>query len=237
MPTILPPSVLAIAIVLACCAATAAADASTNNITAILTPEMQKILPLPGFYRLEVSTGASSTKCLRLVKNALPESAAFAAPHVCKNLSLKLDANTLTFVDQCSVGRKTSTIRKLSDTTWEYAFDLAQPITLPGDPWGVPELLEALGTPEQREQARQARRIKEERDVQAAAEMARAKAVLNTRLQTAPTARERASVLKVIEAMAAVDARKPVIHTSYSERWTLISSTCGAVKPGAALQR
>lgn len=191
-------------------------------------------------HRVTTTTGGRSTTCRRMGQQVVPESATFAAPHACKNLSLTLDGNTLTMVDQCSIGRMTSIVRKLSDTTWENAFDVAQPVSLPGDAWGVPELLEASGTPEQREQARQVRRIKTERDAQAAADIARVRAALNRDLQTARTAKERASARKAIEVMAGIDTRQPAIRHTHTERWTLISRTCGAVKPGPvapALQR
>ena len=250
MPTIVP--LFAAAAVLTGSAAGAAPPA--------FTPEMLNMLPPPGLYRLEVgqgitrhldtpvtitdhkngvtgtvttttdtgenrtvttTTGGRSTTCRRMGQQVLPESAPFAAPHACKNLSLTLDGNTLTMVDQCSIGRMTSIVRKLSDTTWENAFD-------------VPELLEATGTPEQREQARQVRRIKTERDAQAVADIARVRAALNRDLQTARTAKERASARKAIEVMAGIDARQPAIRHTHTERWTLISHTCGAVKPGPA---
>jgi len=251
VPTILSLFLFAVVAVLPGSAAGAAPPA--------FAPEMLNMLPPPGLYRLEVgqgitrhldtlttttdtgesltvttTTGGRSTTCRRMGQQVVPEAAPFAAPHACKNLSLKLDGNTLTMVDQCSIGRMTSTVRKLSDTTWENAFDVAQPVSLPGDAWGVPELLEAAGTPEQREQARQVRRIKTERDAQAAADIARVRAALNRDLQAARTAKERASARKANEVMAGIDARQPAIRHTHTERWTLISRTCGAVKPGPA---
>ena len=61
-----------------------------------------------GEYRTVTTTGGRSTTCRRMGQQVLPESAPFAAPHACKNLSLTLDGNTLTMVDQCSIGRMTS---------------------------------------------------------------------------------------------------------------------------------
>lgn len=268
MPTILPLSLLAIAAALA----GSAASAGASNAPATFTPEMLKMLPPPGLYRLEVgqgvtrflgtpttisnhkdgatdiattitdngetrrvttATGGRSTTCRRMGQQVLPEPAPFAAPHACKNLSMTLDGNTLTFVDQCSIGRMTSTVRKLSETTWENTFDVAQPVPVPGDAWGLPELLEAGGTPEQREQARQLRRLKSELDAQAAADIAKARAALNNELLTARTAERRASVAKIIKTMDDVAARKPAIHHINSERWTLISRQCGNVGPAA----
>jgi hypothetical protein len=184
--------------------------------------------------RVTTATGASSIICRRMGQQLVPEPAPFAAPHACKNLSMTLDGNTLTFVDQCSIGRMTSTVRKLSENTWENTFDVAQPVPVPGDVWGLPELLEAGGTPEQREQARQLRRLKSERDTQAAADIAKARAALNNQLLTARTAEERASVARVMASMDDVVARKPAIHHINSERWTLISRQCGARQPGTA---
>jgi hypothetical protein len=249
----------------------AAASAGASNAPAAFTPEMLKMLPPPGLYRLEVgqgitrflgtpttisnhkdgatdiattitdngetrrvttATGGSSTTCRRMGQQVVPEPAPFAAPHACKNLSMTLDGNTLTYVDQCSIGRMTSTVRKLSEITWENTFDVAQPVPVPGDAWGLPELLEAGGTPGQREQARQLRRLKSERDAQAAADIAKARAALNSELLTARTAEERASVARVMASMDDVAARKPAIHHINTERWTLISRQCGAGQPG-----
>lgn len=266
MTTIRPLALLAIAAAL-----TGPPSAVGSNAPATFTPEMLKMLPPPGLYRLEFGqnvtrfldtpmsisnhkdgsadlsatitdngetrrittvTGGRSTTCRRMGQQVLPEPAPFAAPHACKNLSMTLDGNTLTFVDQCSIGRMTSTVRKLSETTWENTFDVAQPVPVPGDAWGLPELLEAGGTPEQREQARQLRHLKSERDAQAAADIAKARAALNSELLTARTAEERASVARVMASMDDVAARKPAIHHINTERWTLISRQCGAGQPG-----
>lgn len=269
MPTTLLLALLAIAAALTGPPASAVA----SSAPATFTPEMLKMLPPPGLYRLEVgqnvtrfldtpmsisnhkdgaadlsttitdngetrrvttATGGRSTTCRRMGQQAVPEPAPFAGPHACKNLSMTLDGNTLTFVDQCSIGRMTSTVRKLNETTWENTFDVAQPLPVPGDAWGLPELLEAGGTPEQREQARQLRRLKRERDTQAAADIAKARAALTNQLLTAGTAENRASVAKIIKSMDDVAARKPAIHHINSERWTLISRQCGAGQPGTA---
>ncbi|MET0323189.1 MAG: hypothetical protein ABW069_20900 [Duganella sp.] len=182
--------------------------------------------------RVTTATGGRSTTCRRMGQQAVPEPAPFSAPDACKNLSVTLDGNTLTFVDQCSIGRMTSTVRRLSETTWENTFDVAQPVPGPGDAWGLPELLEAGGTPDQRELARQLRRLKIERDAQAAADISKARAALNSELLSARTAEERASTAKVIKSMDDIDARKPAIHRTNSERWTLVSRQCGAGQPG-----
>lgn len=269
MPTILPLSVLAIATVLTGYTAHAVASAAP----ATFTPEMLKILPPPGLYRLQVGQGVSRnldksakssidddgaagtqttisesgenrmvsthkvgpiTTCLRLDGQVSLPSVLASAGNICKNLSVKLDGNTVTVVDQCPLNRITQTYRKLSDTTWEHGFDTAVPVPLPGDAWGVPKLLEGAGmlTPHE---ARQVQRVKDERDAQAEQSLAQVRAALKRDLQAARTAKERASVLKRIEVMAGIEARKPAVHHFQTQRWELISRNCGTVQPGPAV--